>query len=178
MCRLLLDHGASADEADEEGDTPLHAAAYHGRLGPARVLLEHPAADGADLAARLCCARNNFGRTALHEAAESRRLDICRILLQRGALVDEIDDDGDTPIYLAIWRFNLDIARLLLEHRAKGAPPVRPLDQVTKVLVRRRAKRDDANGRKWQAILKEFEPQFEDAQDEPKMEQPVLEEGA
>ena len=176
MCRLLLDHGASANETDEDGDTPLHDAALGGHLEVVRVLLKHPAVDGADLTAQ-CRARNNDGWTALHKAAEDGHLEICRLLLQHGALVDETDNHGVTPTYLTAAHGKLDVVCFLLKYRAKGVPQVRPLERKTRDLVREHAERDKdfKLEHQYQAILEDFAPQFEDAQDEPKMEQTVLE---
>jgi ankyrin repeat protein len=54
---VLLEHGANVGAVDNEGRTPLHAAAEGGKVKVVRVLLEHGAnVDAVD----------NEGRTSLH----------------------------------------------------------------------------------------------------------------
>ena len=45
-------------------------------------------------------------------------MDIVRLLLERGALIDKAKDNGDTPLIIASEEGHVDTVRLLLE---KGA---------------------------------------------------------
>ena len=55
-CNCLIKKGADVRVHANEGDTPLHYAAKHGRIETSRLLLT----EGAD-----ANARNNIGETAL-----------------------------------------------------------------------------------------------------------------
>ncbi|KZV70939.1 ankyrin, partial [Peniophora sp. CONT] len=118
ICSLLLEHGAIVDNADAEGKLALHYAAYGGYLDVARLLLIH---NGSDTAAAQCCARTSSGVTALNIAVGSVKFEMCCLLLEHGALVDDSDEDGWTPLHHAVYHGSLDIVRtcrLLLEHGA------------------------------------------------------------
>ena len=54
----------------------------------------------------------------LHRAGEENRPDITLALLVRGDNIQAKDEDGDSPLHLAVWKESLDVARLLIE---KGA---------------------------------------------------------
>jgi len=74
---VLLDAGAAVDAADNDGETPLHAAARHGRSGAVGDLLKAGA-----------CADGGGGRVSpLQAAAERQHLDVVRVLLAWGASV-------------------------------------------------------------------------------------------
>ncbi|VDB86717.1 unnamed protein product [Peniophora sp. CBMAI 1063] len=88
-----------------------------------RMLLEHPRSDAEDPGARIHV-RNKLGLTALHLAAEWGRAEACRMLLERGTLVDDTDENGNTPLHLSAQSGDLDIMRVLLEHpRADAEDP-------------------------------------------------------
>ncbi len=55
---------------------------------------------------------------ALHFAAYGGFADICRILLQRGTLLDSQDSSGNTCLHLAISKESVAIASLLLKYGA------------------------------------------------------------
>jgi len=73
-------------------------------------LLDH----GADIEAR-----DRRGFTALHRAAEMGRLDVLRVLLDRGA-APEPTAEGHTPRSLAAGRGNEEIVALLDKHIASA----------------------------------------------------------
>ncbi|KAA0194613.1 hypothetical protein FBUS_08899, partial [Fasciolopsis buskii] len=58
------------------------------------------------------------GETALHYAALESNLLITRLLISRGAQVDEIDDQCQTPLFKAIRGGHLDVVRVLLKEGA------------------------------------------------------------
>ena len=51
-------------------------------------------------------------------AAASGATNLCRYLLQHGARVDTNDIVGDAPLHYAVKSGNVDVVRLLLEHKA------------------------------------------------------------
>jgi len=89
----------------------LHDAARAGHDELVMSLLEHH--HGAILEERA-----EYGRTALHEAADAGQLPIVKLLLANGAALDPTDDDGLTPLHDAVYNGHLDVVKLLLR---KGA---------------------------------------------------------
>ena len=95
ILRYLLDHGASAKQAGENGFTPL---IYHCRGDKGehpekiRLLLEYQAPVN-DIGPK--------GRTALHYAAAAGFLEVMTVLLDHGADFTIRDDAGETPLQLA-----------------------------------------------------------------------------
>ena len=59
------------------GDSVLHQAATKGDLKLVRLLIKH----GADLDLK-----DNFGKTAIHKANESRHINIVKLLADSGAI--------------------------------------------------------------------------------------------
>ncbi|KZV61420.1 ankyrin repeat protein, partial [Peniophora sp. CONT] len=56
------------------------------------------------------------GQTALHGAAGFGHVDVCRVLLECGALVEDGDEGGDTALHFAAAEGHLAVVRVLLEH--------------------------------------------------------------
>lgn len=116
VCRLLIEHGALVEAPDSTGNTPLHIAANYAYLDLVRLLLEYPAADGFNAAPLRCSIRNNQGQIALHRAAYWGHAEVCQLLLDHGALVDEADNDGQTPLQLAKEERKSDVVDILSKH--------------------------------------------------------------
>ncbi len=133
----LLRHGARADATDARGDTPILWALQEGTEGVARFLWNHGArhdifaASGlgfADVVRRLldtnpdlARAKDHKGRTALHWAARREQIETAQLLIERGALVDQGDDKGRSPLHeAAVQCMTKDMISLLLTH---GADP-------------------------------------------------------
>ena len=107
--RLLLDHGADTEQADEEELTPLHDACREGRVEVARLLLDCGAdKDVAD----------KKGVTTLHDTCGKGHLEVARLLIDGGADSDAADKDGDTPLHLGCYKGHLELVRLLLDRGA------------------------------------------------------------
>ena len=84
----------SVDLFAYDGWTPLHLAAFFGRLDAARLLVEA----GADVHA---VSRNSLGNTPLHAATSGRHSDVALYLLERGASGAAVDSGGYTPLQIA-----------------------------------------------------------------------------
>ena len=59
-----------------------------------------------------------YGKTLLHEAVESRRLDIVKVLLDKGADVNAVSNANDTALHIAATNGDTDIINLLLSRNA------------------------------------------------------------
>ena len=102
--RSRLNYGASTSRAEpqeadadieiehSENSTPLILAAKHGSFNIVNYLL----IAGAKVNARDC-----RRRTALHYAAENNHVKCMKLLLDKRATVDAVDDKNDTPFILA-----------------------------------------------------------------------------
>ncbi len=111
--KLLLDHGASLDSRDEQGDTPLIRAAMFGHTTAVHLFLK--------LRARVE-ARNKNGDTALVAAAcecaiidMAETLESMRLLLQGGANINASDNNGRTALMEAATMGRIANMRLLLD---------------------------------------------------------------
>ena len=79
-----------------------------------------------------CCL--SLGNAALlYDACEKGKVDVARLLLDKGAEVDRACEDGRTPLYIACQNGHVDAARLLLD---KGAEVDRAMkDGVTPLMI-------------------------------------------
>ena len=59
-----------------------------------------------------------FKKSPLHKAAETGKLDACKLLISKGASVDAQDKDGTTPLHEASGSGNTEIVELLLKEGA------------------------------------------------------------
>lgn len=100
----MLDGGASVESADDDGVTPLMAAAMQSNVGMIRTLLERHANPNST---------NHAGRTALHYAIKAGKLDAVQALLPSFSnletvmvedhdLLTEAFETGDMNIYQAV----------------------------------------------------------------------------
>jgi ankyrin repeat protein len=96
--QLLLEHKASVDAKDDNGETALSLAAAKGYESVVRLLLEHIA--------------------VLHGAAAEGREAVVRLLLERKEDADAIDGYGWTPLHGGAGKWHEAVIRLLLERKA------------------------------------------------------------
>ena len=113
---ILLEHGVDVNVRDVGMQTPLLWATSYGKIEAAQCLLDH----GADINAR-----THIGATPLCLVAlkENDNVEFARMLLRRGARINEPDDDLWTPLYRAVIQMNIQMVRLLLEHGADVNAP-------------------------------------------------------
>lgn len=109
VARILLNRGASASRAADDGCSALHLSAENGHLAVTVDLVKA----GASLNARC-----DDGSAPLHLAAQSRHREVTVALIVAGADVDSRGKSGATSLFTAAARRYADIARELLRARA------------------------------------------------------------
>jgi len=120
VMRELISHGFDVNVQAITG-TPLHSAAFMGRIAASKLLLDH----GADPNRR-----GYLGWTPLHVACVSATRepinpDLVRLLLDRGAVVSARSKDGITPLVLASGNRAGEVVAILIARgaRPESAPP-------------------------------------------------------
>ena len=121
IVRLLLDHGADVN-ADTSGRKALHQVSYglyesrEDGVRVAELLLAH----GTEVGTRT----DLYHWTPLHAASQYGKIEIVRLLLDRGATVNAEGKDGDKPLHCVLYREHnsqeegVRVAQLLLERGA------------------------------------------------------------
>ena len=116
--RCLCDNGAHLNILGEIQATPLHSAAWFGDFEMVQILIDYK----ADINAR-----GVNSCTSLHETSFGflsphilfpRHPDVARLLLERGADVNVLDEDNATPLHLAAGKGVVGVVHVLLEHGA------------------------------------------------------------
>ena len=148
--RKIIDSGENLETRDALDRTPLHMAAFYGRVKTIDLLL----ASGADIAARDHVgmtplhagvisggrqsvqllldkgadinAQTESGQTALHLAASTGQPKLSRFLMERGADPCKKDYDGKTPLYYAKKNFHPQTTAVLEQATGKKAPAPLP----------------------------------------------------
>jgi ankyrin repeat protein len=126
IAKLLIDHGANMTAENEHGEIPLHLVSrgqyvtQENGVGIVQLFLER----GIDVNAT-----DRHQNTSLHSASSLGRLEIARVLLDRGAKPGPENDRAQTPLHLvsqgSYW-FQDDgpgVAKLLLERGADMHAP-------------------------------------------------------
>lgn len=135
---LLIDAGADVNCTDNNGVTPLMVLAQNGRTDAALKLLKNPEIDISikdndsrmaidyattsglrDLVQALSAAAEEhadaYGNTTLHHACWNNQGEVVKTLIERDpASVNKRNDDGESPLLLAVRQSNLMIVELLL----------------------------------------------------------------
>jgi len=101
------------DDAEFGGKTQLHYFCLHGLTSSVVRMLEMRS---IDVEGRV--EGEEDGDTCLMTAAWNGHLDICRLLIDKGAQVNAKGYDGYTPLHCAVSRIQAKIVRLLCDHGA------------------------------------------------------------
>ncbi|XP_059488485.1 uncharacterized protein LOC132204174 isoform X2 [Neocloeon triangulifer] len=110
-CRFLVDSGADLSAVDSDGDDALHLASLKGKLDTVKYLLL--GLNGFSVEKK---GRN--GKTALHWAAQKGHIAVAKFLLSKGADVNALNNDNDTPLTLAAHFSNEEMCRFLVDNGA------------------------------------------------------------
>jgi ankyrin repeat protein len=109
---MLKENPKVVSERSHDGWTPLHLAAFFGRLELVRLLLDA----GASMLAK---STNNESNLPINAAAAGRRTDVVRLLVARGCPPDaRASDVGYTPLHLAANNGNAELVEFLLQSGA------------------------------------------------------------
>ncbi|CAJ0809757.1 hypothetical protein LMG19083_05015 [Ralstonia psammae] len=114
VCKLLAELRANVKTVDEEGATPLHAAAYEGQADAVRMLVTELGAE--------VDARQLDGTTPLWLAASEGYAGVCKQLVELGADMNASDDLGRTPLEVAAREGEFDAIGALAEQGADIPP--------------------------------------------------------
>jgi hypothetical protein len=106
MLKMLLKNGAQVDPVDPEGHTPLELAILNGRIQTAEVLIKAGATfDPSRL------------MTEIARANVTDR-DVVRFLKHKGGDIDNVDEQGNTPLLIAARDGNHRLIHHLVEYGA------------------------------------------------------------
>ncbi|RMZ13026.1 hypothetical protein D0862_02453 [Hortaea werneckii] len=128
---LLLRHGAEISAEDAKGDTPLHLAAWTGHVEALATFLSHGAdvdwLSGRDAYSPLWCTKSTpraYSSSTVPASASAppppttaaitSQTAMCELLLERGALVDAPDDEGNTALHYAATSSSASTVHALL----------------------------------------------------------------
>uniref|UniRef100_M3Y8V6 Ankyrin repeat domain 27 n=3 Tax=Mustela putorius furo TaxID=9669 RepID=M3Y8V6_MUSPF len=101
--------GLGVNVTNQDGSSPLHVAALHGRAELVPLLLKHGASVGA---------RNANQAVPLHLACQKGHFQVVRYLLDCNAKPNKKDISGNTPLIYACSNGYHEVAALLLQHGA------------------------------------------------------------
>jgi len=105
----MIAAGADVNQAQPDGTTPLHWAAYRVDVELVAALLKKGARPNAV---------NKYGASPLAEAVRVANVEMVGMLLDADANVNVANDDGQTALMLAARTGNVAVAKLLVEHGA------------------------------------------------------------
>ncbi|KAL1769523.1 ankyrin repeat domain-containing protein 27 [Sigmodon hispidus] len=101
--------GLGVNVTNQDGSSPLHMAALHGRTDLVTLLLKHGAYLGA---------RNTSQAVPLHLACQQGHFQVVKCLLDYNEKPNKKDIGGNTPLIYACAGGHHEVAALLLEHGA------------------------------------------------------------
>ncbi|KAJ3280086.1 palmitoyltransferase akr1, partial [Borealophlyctis nickersoniae] len=120
VVKILLAKGASS-AAHAAGWTALHLAAQQGYAKVAAVLLSDGVKTDAERHALLNACTEEQHLTALYLAVWTEQMEVFKLLLENGAMIDVKGAQGSTALHIAAQRANAEMVELLLEAGASVA---------------------------------------------------------
>ena len=106
VVKMLVEAGAGVNVTDDDGDTCLILAAYHGHTETVRYLVGLPEVD-----VNHCDIDNE---TALGFAAKNGHTKVVRVLIDAGADIDTKDINTFSPLHLASCSGTLEVVKMLV----------------------------------------------------------------
>ncbi|KAL8888434.1 MAG: hypothetical protein Q9192_006176 [Flavoplaca navasiana] len=107
VVKLLLDRGAITQRQQFNNVSALHRAASNNNPAVVEALLQHNQA--------LVHAKNVYGKTALHDAAERGFLEVVQLLIKHGADLRVKSNKKDTPLSFAASSGSIPCVQALLD---------------------------------------------------------------
>jgi ankyrin repeat protein len=108
--RLLIQHGADITRIDWRKPEQLIRLVQYDAPDLVLIALEN----GASVNAK----DSDFLRTPLHQSAAFNTVENARLLIEKGAVIDIENNNGETPLITAIQYKSIDVASLLIEFGA------------------------------------------------------------
>ncbi len=139
---LLVNAGVDVNCTDSEGLTPLMLMAQNRKTDAALKFIQNENVDTELKDKNNCSAvdyatqaglrelvkaltkdeeehTDSYGNTSLHHACFNGQGEVVKVLIEKGADVNKLNDNGASPLILAVQQSNLVIAELLLKAGAK-----------------------------------------------------------
>eukprot|EP01080_Neovahlkampfia_damariscottae_P002799 gene2799-4207_t len=125
ISHYLLSIGDSINHKDKSDHTMVHWASYNGHLHVLKYLVEFKGQRVIDI--------DSKGRTPLHWSAKQGHLDVCKYLILKGAHLNVLDNDDNTPTFLARTNNHNSVAYLLKHfEKSHNIDLTHPLLQIQK----------------------------------------------
>ena len=111
----LILSSADAETSASNSKYPIHQAASEGNIQLIKSFIESSSSSSLDLINE----QDEEGQTPLHLAADRGYLDVVSFLIENGANVNAIDNDGFTALFVALMAVvDKEIIKCLLDHDA------------------------------------------------------------
>jgi len=112
IAKYLIDNGVKINDIDINGSTPLNQAAASGNLELVKLLVDR----GAEVNPKDCFGGscNRVDGSPLHNSVW-RNAAVVNYLIAEGAKVDQVNQNGETPLHIATWGRNIDCVKALVE---------------------------------------------------------------
>lgn len=126
LLQRLLGLGVEVDSQDKNGFTALMVAASRGQLPAVQILLK--AHGRTDL-------RDQNKNTVLHHAAKGGKREILQVLLKSGLDVNGVNENGGSPLIVALVSGNWDAADYLMDRGATLTTSKISAEEITQLLI-------------------------------------------
>ena len=114
--KILIDKGTDIDSVNKNNNTPLHLASMHGLVEIVNRLVEKVTREYTkEVAREYIDAKNEQGETALSLAIIKGHQEIAEMLINEGAGIHFVDENGNTLLHFASKNGLVKIAEMLIE---------------------------------------------------------------